>query len=860
MSVSLIEEPIKTFLDKIQEHLDPKNKKTYLKKTFGEPEHAARIIQRYVRTYLLKKKLNENPYGYYLSCIDRHEETRFLSEMMFGMRQAALDEASLEYVSNPFMDIFSGYHRTNNRHEGPLMQMLLSEFKVVSDWYHYIPISQSRNAPFSDYLDAIKDKFPRLSNPVQWITSDKHNISILALSKQIDYFAVNRIRADISACGFVATLWEMAQNIKKTDTTSNLHFLEKSERPMWLPTCHEALFKSAIMGRLRMIAHDPNIVSQKLAQALLRLLKNTPQLSMQAIQRVSMMLEITHLFYANNYPKYAFCVYTVVHEISLALVQERSTPRIRKAYDEFLRESKQTFCNALEIEKTGLNTFAAPAMSGTNAYMLAIKLAHQLLLERPPTFKVVMTSYYEFENITPKSQQADDETDVFIISTGPILDVTGLVPGVDINLFIETHLGASRTIPATIIIDTTTTLYRNLRLNQKARELISTGKLLIIIHESRQKFGLLHTDQAQYGRIFGVCSPLCYKIEYLKVIEENGFLDFMSHIDMRVGAFLSVQCSDILEDIKLQHFKNGALMRSLLTHAIEVSDVIEHPLMSGGSDELYFLSFSDVHAELLSDATENTVDCRSSFGHFHTVKTWLYKQVRFSADASDVIDTLIKSTQIFIGFFYSLKCLVPILIKYSRLLPDSLTLAQQICFLAMLSNISLTMAESGFKQADMVKLYAAMANIIDKCQDLKARSYTSNVVQYLGIFRQAILDRLEIVSWQQTVINKLRLIYLINPSLINDKMLSLLKNKTYSYYSQPLLLHKKTNDAPDIGSINQPLSSHITGDLWHLLVKCKLYFMPENFPILLEPKIYALLWPDSEKELQSNPLTQRVSF
>ncbi len=708
-------------------------------------------------------------------------------------------------------------------------------------------------------MDAIKNKFPQLSNPVQWITSDKHNISILALSKQIVCFAVNRIRADISACGFVATLWEIAQNIKKTDITAYLHLPEKSDMPMWLPTCHKALLSSAIMGKLRMIAHDPNIASQKLAQALLRLLKNTPALSVQAIQRISMMLEITHLFYANNYPKYAFCVYTIVHEISLALVQERSTPRIRKAYGEFLRESKQTFCNALEIEKTGLNTFAAPAMSGTNAYMLAIKLAHQLI-ERTPTFKVIMTSYYEFEKITPKSQQDDDETDVFIISTGPILDDDGLVPGVDINLFIETHLGASRTIPATIIIDTTTTLYRNLRLDQKARELISTGKLSIIIHESRQKFGLLHTDQAQYGRIFGVCSPLSYKKESLKAIEEKGLIDFMSHIDMRVGAFLSVQCSDILEDIKLQHFKNGALMRSLLTHAIEVSDVIEHPLMSGGFDELYFLSFSDDYAEILWHETDKIVENRSSFGHFHTVRSMFANQVRFSADASDVIDTLIKSTQIFIGFFYSLKCLVPILIKYSRLLPDSLTLAQQICFLAMLSNISLTMTERGFKQADMVKLYAAMANIIDKCQDLKARSYTSNVAQYLGIFRQAILDRLEIVSWQQTVINKLRLIYLINPSLINDKMLSLLKNKTYSYYSQPLLLHKKTNDARDFGSINQPLSSLITKDLWYLLVKCHLYSMPENFPILLDPKIYAWLWPDSDKELQSNPLTQMVSF
>ena len=111
-------------------------------------------------------------------------------------------------------------------------------------------------------------------------------------------------------------------------------------------------------------------------------------------------------------------------------------------------------------------------------------------------------------------------------------------------------------------------------MNQKARELISTGKPSIIIHESRQKFGLLHTDQAQYGLIFGVCSPLCYKKESLKAIEEKGLLDFISHIDMRVGAFLSVQCSDILEDIKLQHFKNGENLLSELEYLVE-NDVIK---------------------------------------------------------------------------------------------------------------------------------------------------------------------------------------------------------------------------------------------------------------------------------------------
>ena len=112
----------------------------------------------------------------------------------------------------------------------------------------------------------------------------------------------------------------------------------------------------------------------------------------------------------------------------------------------------------------------------------------------------------------------------------------------------------------------------------------------------------------------------------------------------------------------------------------------------------------------------------------------------------------------------------------------------------------------------------------------------------------------------QNFIYKLRLIYLINPALISEKMIFQLKNIVTYSYSQPLLLYKKTNDARDFSSINQPLSSLITKDLWYLLVKCTLYSIHENFPILLDPKIYTSLWPDSEKELQSNRLTQMVSF
>ncbi len=72
-------------------------------------------------------------------------------------------------------------------------------------------------------------------------------------------------------------------------------------------------------------------------------------------------------------------------------------------------------------------------------------------------------------------------------------------------------LTKKREKPITIIIDATTTLYKNLKLNDRSLALIKSGKLSILIHESHQKFGLIHTDQVQYGRIFGICSKDSYQ-------------------------------------------------------------------------------------------------------------------------------------------------------------------------------------------------------------------------------------------------------------------------------------------------------------------------------------------------------------
>ncbi|CAM4426475.1 MAG: hypothetical protein LEGION0403_FIIPPAGN_01024 [Legionella sp.] len=123
-------------------------------------------------------------------------------------------------------------------------------------------------------------------------------------------------------------------------------------------------------------------------------------------------------------------------------------------------------------------------------------------------------------------------------------------------------------------------------------------------------------------------------------MQKNSQDDFNRHVDMRIGAFISSICGSSLEEIKQQHFSNGALLRNLLIESLlSNKEIVTHKDMLTNMDQLYFTTSQ--HASF-NNITRNIIEPRDSFGHFSFTKIGVGKYHRISADASDCIDCLIR--------------------------------------------------------------------------------------------------------------------------------------------------------------------------------------------------------------------------
>jgi hypothetical protein len=692
--------------------------------------HAAKTIIHAWRGRKIKEKLAKNPYASYLSLIDPSDEQHALSAMMFGRHVA---ELHIDKIANPYIDSKAFYHRVDS-FSGTLLTTLLSQFNIPNEThlYEYIPITPLRNMPIEKLLGHY---FPHPSTMPKLYRRKDHSIILLAIPKSHAQLA--QVKNVVRAAGLVASPWEIAANIK-VKRVAAVEDDNKISLDPHLPKTKEALLRSKIMGKLNFIASDPRHPTQKLAESLRRMLRDLPELSPEAIQRIALMLDMTNTFYEHHYQRYAFCVYAIVHEISLALLKKADTDTLDREYKDFLTESEETLLSALGLQKERLDNLsfiAAPAMSGTNAYALAMQLATKMQTRgAKPTIQVIKPAYYEFGYIT--EQTHDIEPDIFSISCGPIVNLEGLTPGVDINLFVKRHIiDRHRTKPATIIIDATTTLYKNLTLTPEVKALVETGKLSIIVHESHQKFGLLHTDQAQYGRMFGLCAKGSYADEALRSIQDHSKLDFGDHLDLRIGAFISKSCKTMLEDIKQQHFTNGALLRNILTRASLVErDIVSHKDMLTNLDELYFLTSS--YSQDLIGRAHGIAERRDSFGHYAPVTASVGFRYRLSPDATDRVDCLIQAAQIYLAKHYSPKDLVEMVIEGSRN-QQSLSLEDQIISIAMLNRILLHRDQLP-DNINHLELFAAFDNILNHCPLLEGRQYFLKPKQYLIELRESI--------------------------------------------------------------------------------------------------------------------------
>jgi len=700
-----------------------------------QKEDAVTVLQRVWRKRKVKQAIVKSPYFTYLSLMDKDDEQRLLTEIMFGRHVAELNPSSKHRIHNPYIHRGAYYHRNDNL-SGKLLDKLLLEFKIdpfEKAKYTFIPIILLKN---TSILEIYKNFFPEETPRI--IEDKAHSCGFIALPK----FGKNHIIGVLMAAGLIASPWEIAVNIQEDKRTIEVH--KEINLDDKLPKTLEELIKSSVYNKLLLIAQYSHSPTQNLAICLQKILKNLPKnINPEAIQRIACMVDMINTFYAYDYPKYAFSVYATIHEISLSLLKQKGTKDLEQGFNDFLTESQYTLDKTLSIDSKTMEkaTFiACPAMSGTNAYMLAMKLALNMkrLSEKPPLVKVFKPSYFEFDYITQTTSSLN--ADIFVLSAGPIVNPEGLTPGIDINKFVKRHiLDAKRKTPATLIVDATTALYKNMSLAPEVQKLIDDGKLSIIIHESHQKFGMMHTDQAQYGRMMAICSKEQFGSDVISNMQKLSKEDYAQHLDLRVGSYISSICGDTLEEIKEQHFSNGALLRNILTQTSLVSkEVVEHTDMLSNLNELYFVTSTQ---KKLRDASKGIIDTRDSFGHFGTALAGFAHQIRLSPDASDDLDCLIQAAQIYMAHHFEPQDALKLLITYAKN-ADNLSTSEQVIVIALANNVLTTLSK---KESDnTLSLLFTLENLMKQCDTLKGRQYYNNIGKSYFEYRQKIIDTYQI--------------------------------------------------------------------------------------------------------------------
>lgn len=200
-----------------------------------------------------------------------------------------------------------------------------------------------------------------------------------------------------------------------------------------------------------------------------------------------------------------------------------------------------------------------------------------------------------------------------------------------------------------VIIDITTADYNALRLAPDVIDIIQGRFITLIFWESLQKFGLLHTDQAQYGRVFAWSTRMHWP-QTIRAMQGDAQRE-MYIPDAQVGAYIFKTCHALLTRIRIQHFSNGEILRESVvgslantTHAVPLRNPFVSLHGMNGTNTMTLSRIANFFG--FSNRT------RESFGHFYTTMTGVS---RISAGAENFVDALILSFSLdyFVQYDYS---------------------------------------------------------------------------------------------------------------------------------------------------------------------------------------------------------------
>lgn len=688
--------------------------------------------------YKTKVSLNHDAYFSYLSILANFKNQQALSSIMFGRHHAEIAALSKDRIANPYITNQAHYHRTDFVNS-QLLSNLTDAFNLSYYLYekkekHIIPLNALRTVPIESLLNA-----QCLSN-ISVIRKPDCPVLLLLVNQEKD-----EILPYLSRAGLTATAWNIATHLFDYNT-----YIFSSLKPNHYPYVFyeqfnrkKDLIASNLFNKLILTAKNQAYPTHLLAEGLTQLIQDDALfMPSDSLKRIALFLDMANTFYRYNYPRYAFCVYGVVHEISIVFAQKNQPAATEKMFDRFLIGSKKTLLDALELNQQDMSHamfFACPALSGTHAFMIAKRIAMQMNGgATPPTIVTHRPVYHELE-VDEFATSWISAPDIHVISCGPMLKNEGIWPGVNLNDFILKK--TRRQFPAkpiTIIVDITTALYKNLKLSPQVKQLIQTKYLSLIFFESGQKFGLLHTDQVQYGRVFGLCSTQSYSRTFLAQLMSDTKFDFTQHIDMQIGAYIGTCCQSILEKIKQRHFHNSNLFSIILDGTPLLSKKINsHPYMLTQVDELCFLSLNQWNL------FNKIIELRDSFGHYNTTLTYWGDddgifRCRLSSNASDDMDTIMTAAQIYLSHVYPPETLPYMLSAKSNELCVTSATSDKILVMALALNVIKLVNQYQLSFLELINTRQAMASIIRSCHADKNRKTYHEIMRALSVLTHLV--------------------------------------------------------------------------------------------------------------------------
>ena len=147
----------------------------------------------------------------------------------------------------------------------------------------------------------------------------------------------------------------------------------------------------------------------------------------------------------------------------------------------------------------------------------------------------------------------------------------------------------------------------------------------------------------------------------------------------------------------------------------------------------------------LIDALKDIIEIRDSFGHFSTSYAPIYDQIRLSSDASDSLDCLIQTTQLYLAYHFNPQKALDLFTTYATNVHHP-SITEQIIVIALANNVLSTLPKKiAFNE---LLLFFTLHQCMTLCHTFKGRQYYHTIATSYFTIRQKWIDSHDIKNFK----------------------------------------------------------------------------------------------------------------